>query len=572
MTTSFDEYFDYVKACLDLDDFRNQYPLIYDIAVSEGWIGDCIAYYGKKKAVEDFSYTVYAYEDIDNHSAYIGLTNCMRRRHYEHSVKDFYGHREDRLRLYFQKQNKAIPDPVIIYENLSWVDAQEKEEEVLHKYQDDGWNILNTGSVGRGKSSLGNTKMIWTKENCLKLKGTCKTRTEFMKKYPGAYSAIILHGWGDEILPPVRGRIKYTEEEALAVCKQYKNRDDFRNTNLELYEYMRERKYIDKVFPLQKVNLSKEDSWNILHEYGSLAELSKEHQDIEYYIHKQGWNKEFVERLRREVNVSPYNGYTFDECKNLCKKFNSRAKLLKNDYELYKYITKQGWLDEIVPKLEQHKVTLEEAKELAKGYTSRDKFRSNHYAAYYVIKNAGLLDELLPKVNYVYTPPKDKPEYAKADFDEYSKVASKYDSFADFIENEPFIYSKLKRKNWVQRAQKLFPEDKRKYQTHTAIAQSGPSLEDCIEVAKQCKTKKEFREKHSREYAAAQKYHLLKTFTWLAGCKKIFSEEECREKALLCSMQREFRTDYPRYYDQARANGWLKDYTWLKRKSKFDKN
>lgn len=89
----------------------------------------------------------------------------------------------------------------------------------------------------------------------------------------------------------------------------------------------------------------------------------------------------------------------------------------------------------------------------------------------------------------------------------------------------------------------------------------------CLEKSQSCKTKVEFRTKYKHEYSVASANKWLKEYTWLTGCKGIKDEEKKNkaiEVARQCITKREFREEHPVEYSLAVKYKILKEFTWLK--------
>ena len=68
---------------------------------------------------------VYAYEDTENKYVYVGLTKNLSKRHYQHC--HVMNGKKDRVFRYFENNNKTIPKPIVLDENLTREESQEKE-------------------------------------------------------------------------------------------------------------------------------------------------------------------------------------------------------------------------------------------------------------------------------------------------------------------------------------------------------------------------------------------------------------------------------------------------------------
>lgn len=129
---------------------------------------------------------VYIYQFSDN-SIYVGITYNKKQRHLQHLTKGI-------------AKNKTI----ITYKVsklLSAQDALALEQKMVDLFRGNGFNVLNKNKC----YSLGYVKQIWTKDKIIAAAKSCKTRTEFNRKYRAAYKLTIKSEYYDEVfkhLPP----------------------------------------------------------------------------------------------------------------------------------------------------------------------------------------------------------------------------------------------------------------------------------------------------------------------------------------------------------------------------------
>jgi len=87
------------------------------------------------------------------------------------------------------------------------------------------------------------------------------------------------------------------------------------------------------------------------------------------------------------------------------------------------------------------------------------------------------------------------------------------------------------------------------------------TLENCAEVARRCKTKKEFREKFQGAYSAAfKKGWLDKVSSHMQATRRpngYWTLEKCKGAALKCKHKTEFQRRYRGAYSVSSINGWL---------------
>lgn len=190
--------------------YKNKYELerkclgCYNAAKSNGWLDEIadtfydnsIHYMGYDEPIN----CVYVYEYKDLNSFYVGRTNNIKRRHRQHCKG--YGH-SDGARTYdivytFAKENGIeIPEPIILEENLTAEESQDKENYWKIVYTEKGMNCLNKASTGIGKGSLGAT-IKWTYDKFCEeaLKYTYKM--EMKSKNQSAYKSGVQNGWINE--------------------------------------------------------------------------------------------------------------------------------------------------------------------------------------------------------------------------------------------------------------------------------------------------------------------------------------------------------------------------------------
>ena len=85
----------------------------------------------------------------------------------------------------------------------------------------------------------------------------------------------------------------------------------------------------------------------------------------------------------------------------------------------------------------------------------------------------------------------------------------------------------------------------------------------CYDLAKQFKTKKEFRETYRNVYFKCLEKGWLKDYTWLVNSvrqKRIYSYEECKNAASQCNTRMEFQKKFQQMYEQSMKNGWMDDF------------
>lgn len=222
------------------------------------------------------------------------------------------------------------------------------------------------------------------------------------------------------------------------------------------------------------------------------------------------------------------------------------------------------------------KWTLDSAKEYAYHFKSRGELKKASYSCYDLLRVNNLLDEIYEKKGVIKITTEDCVDKANGcltwcDFTHRYKRHTKYcvdNGIVDLIKEHI-------RKNSLR------------YQPLRIRMKGSLQKRICLEKAKLCKTKVEFRTMHKREYVIASANKWLKEYTWLSGCKGrkygnksavidegITAAEKNIEKAIKvakqCVTKHEFRVGHPTEYRLASKHRLLKGFTWLKGCKKAD--
>lgn len=174
-----------------ISEFNKNEPSAYGSAWRNGWLSEITSHMKTPVIPEEMyrqNHIIYVYKDEINHYAYVGLTNNIYVRHSSHCDKN----KKDTLYRHFEKFNLEIPEPEIVYSDLTPHEAQEKEREVFYQYRDAGWNMINSE---KSLGSLGSTKKKWTYLKAYKEAQKYKYPVDFKRNASGAYAAACRNGW-----------------------------------------------------------------------------------------------------------------------------------------------------------------------------------------------------------------------------------------------------------------------------------------------------------------------------------------------------------------------------------------
>jgi hypothetical protein len=180
--------------CKARQEFFNKKGFAYEIARKNGWLDDICSHMDilgnlKKRCI-------YAYEFDDNY-VYVGLTFNFEKR-WITRLNDI----NDAVKKHIDKTGKyPIRKKLTDYVDIKM--AVNLESEILRKYLEEGWNVLNRNKTG----SLGGDHRVWTYEICKQEALKYDSLDEFRKQNNNCLSAIYKSNW-KELLD----HLKYTKK------------------------------------------------------------------------------------------------------------------------------------------------------------------------------------------------------------------------------------------------------------------------------------------------------------------------------------------------------------------------
>lgn len=270
----------------------------------------------------------------------------------------------------------------------------------------------------------------WHKNECIEAAKKCKTKSEFCKKYNGAYTIAKKKGWFDELIilfEPVGN--KY-------------------NRCIYAYEFTDNTVYIGLTGNLKIRHISHmncPDSAVFQHikqynlepkliqitEYIDYREASiKEGEILKKYI-INGWkplnrtktgglgssfkakkidisqkNKNLVKKTNKlkKVNSIKYKRWNKEKCIEEAKKYTKVSHFIKKCHGAYQFALKNNFMNEIyelMDKLPHKKWTYLEAKNEASKYKTKEEFRNNSNGCYQVCQKNKWLDDFAKTFNYI---------------------------------------------------------------------------------------------------------------------------------------------------------------------------
>lgn len=395
-----------------------------------------------------FKRCIYAFEFSDNY-VYVGLTDNFGRRKKDHlssSTSPVFRHIQD---------SKLQPVAIILNEYTDKTVAQKLENSFLQSYIDKGWNILNKAKTG----ALGGKTLFWTKERCLEVGKKCQTKSEFIRKYSGAYVSSVKNGWYNEIsahmISPVKP-IKWTKEQCLKAGKKCQTKNEFIKKYSGAYASSVKNGWYDEVCAHMISHISEPVKWTL------------EKLQIEAFKYKT--RKEFAQNSYSAYNYARKNKLLDAICLHMLRSTSIKKQLQKT-------------------KSMPPKWTFDVLEAEAQKYTSRSDFANNSKAAYSAAKKAKLLDKICSHMEFKY---KSNNYWTKEKCQERALL---YKTKSDFKRHDGSAYTTAVRKKWLNEICTHMTKPKIKHKW---------TIEKLYAEAQKYTTIKEFKMKSHSAYVSAQ--------------------------------------------------------------------
>jgi len=288
------------KLCQIRSEFHRRFHTAFIISKNNGWLDDMYKHM-KESNRNNKIWSIYSYVFYFNNIkyAYVGVTDNLKRRKYEHLNKNSSN---SSVFEFICKNNINKND--IIY-NVEFINidseniASNLEIKYENKYKEDGYILLNKIKAG----NLGGNGKKWTIEKCIELINSCKTVNEFIKKYYGAYSYIRKHKLQELLFK----NLKYNKMP----------------NNYWTYEMCIEKVYLCK----------------------SYSEFVKQYSGAYSSSVRNNWIDEFSKILNKK-NIKPKNYWQYDNCKNAANNCINKEEFYNKYPGAFSASNKNNWLNE----------------------------------------------------------------------------------------------------------------------------------------------------------------------------------------------------------------------------------
>ena len=443
-------------------DFRTKSSGACHVAQRNGWLDDYVWLKKLPPKPNDYDKNakyIYAYEFVEQNAVYVGLTNSMIKRDWEHRNRQ-----KSSVHRFATLINCDIPSPIELEKDVPIHESGKREKYWVNYYNEQGWVILNRAKTGERESSIGIYYPIkWNKKAIREKAKECDYNlTLFAAQYPGAYEAIQSRYKGllNELFPNRLIHTHHTIEDALLVVKNghYESRSQLRFDCFWAYRVLFENKMLDDIFGKYK-EYTKEEALKEADNYKSIETIRLKNHALWTYLKKNNLFNELrptivmhgrIKTIEEAWDISQYFK-NITELSNYSRKayhlLRDAGLLWKRYPKPVKYVAKTEKVEEPkkmeIPEAEKSKEIIEIDFELCKksyeqcAFVFEVKKRFAHI--YRIAKKQGWHEELK---GFCYG---STTKWTRASCEE---IVRKYTFLRDLVNNEPNVYNVIKKYHW----------------------------------------------------------------------------------------------------------------------------
>lgn len=387
-------------------DFRSGASSAYEQARKNGWLKDMTWFQSKGfgQTYNGSGHIIYVYTDEENMYAYVGATNDIERRDYEHRTQN------DAVYRHFAERGKDIPKYKVLMKGLTVIERQ-REERIQSLYYRDVLHytlINNINLTGENVGSLGSLIKKWTKKAVLHEAEKYKTPTEFFTQSAGAYDAALKYKmmnketfpwFYSKRMPPRWWNVK---EHVIEESKKYETLDDFSWKSPAAHFSARKHKWIDEMSWLKRSQYpqgywKKEE--NVIDEskkYSTRTDFFKGcHAAYDFAMKHNLWEK--MPWIKTKVREHGY--WTKERVFEEGAKYSTKMEFRKSAPTAYSIATKNNWIDDMIWFVSDVKPqgfwqNKQNVIDESRKYSSRSGFRWGNPSAYRSALDNGWIDEM----------------------------------------------------------------------------------------------------------------------------------------------------------------------------------
>lgn len=311
------------------------------------------------------------------------------------------------------------------------------------------------------------------------------------------------------------------------------------------------------------LNKTYDECYEIASRYKTKKEFRLDNESIYGYASRNGWLDDYI-WLKRHSKV--------DELYNICydcaKKYEYKPLFIENEPEQYQIALRYGWMKNFYWLKKKSEYIYDLCYAAAKKYTSMIEFQENDSELYQLAKT----NRFLKEYDWLEVPETRSDSYYRS-----YEIAQKYTTLKDFRLKEKSTYTWAVKNNWIDDYTWLERHNKKTtYKWSISEYAKKYTYENCVEISKQYKSLKEFKDNDLICYGKCHRSGWLKDFTWLENdIQSSYDKldyETCYQRAKKCTSKTEMRDKQWSAFRKAKQEGWIYDYTWFNTPHMVDKN
>lgn len=240
-------------------------------------------------------------------------------------------------------------------------------------------------------------KGYWTFERCEEVARSFNRRSDFSKKFPGAYRASTYYDWLDEICShmTILGNMK---KRAIYLF-EFSDKSVYIGLTCDVDRRYREHidPKLNSIIYQYKMKNNIEFNFIVLEEY---TELSQATELEKYYIELYRANGYNILNKKRggEVGKIDKTIWTYDKCKEESLKYKSRTEFHDKKGIAYRISVSNGWIDDFYKSISSKlNIDYNICKEESLKYKNRSEFSRRSRTIYNYCSKNGWLDEFYKK-------------------------------------------------------------------------------------------------------------------------------------------------------------------------------
>jgi hypothetical protein len=216
---------------------------------------------------------------------------------------------------------------------------------------ENGWLIEMRADFPDAQKARGH----WSLDRCREVWRKCSSISDFEKKYPSAYSAVLSRKWTNEMrkdFPLARKRNYWTLEKCRSACESCVSMADFRKKFPSAYGIMWEKGWLDEVKGLFPETVKPPGHWDNLENCrdawlrcSTITQFVKSYGSAFNAVRRNGWRMELQNDF---PNARKHRGYwTLDRCREAWRKCSSIEEFRRRFGTANTSVYSNGWIEEL---------------------------------------------------------------------------------------------------------------------------------------------------------------------------------------------------------------------------------